>query len=203
VTSPLEPVIPAPEKLTPSHAETEALLGRTDIADLAAEVAETREADNAERVADRADVLQLMAEVKALRAVVSDLHDLILDSMIKSETAAVLSVKADHRAAATLKKWQVYALTGAVLAVAVILSLLAYDGRQQIKEQIRANRQAQYKNCLARNAQTAGSARSLAAIATAVSRAERKGDLLAVELRGLLIPTNDNVPPPDCEKVRP
>jgi hypothetical protein len=148
-----------------------------------------------DRRANRTDIAALAVEVGRLGASVTDLHNLILDSLIKSEAAIT---KAD----AAPSKLRVYGL----VALSVLLSLMLAGGgiytAYRFNRLARDSQETQYQNCLVRNQAQRDSAVYLARLNIAVAHADQQGSILAHELRGLLVP-HVSQPFPDCKPLKP
>lgn len=127
----------------------------------------------------------LTEAVQGLRDTVSDLNELIVDSLAKAEQAEQLAQKKPS-------KLTLYALILLSILVALGFFLTNRSTHNQLAD-------INYQKCLKRNAEVIQSQQNQKRLAEAVKVAAERGDLLAQELDGLL--EDEPVPPPDCEKI--
>lgn len=171
----------------------------------------------------RADVASLAVLVGELGANVRDLHDLILDSMIKSEQAITTAEAAPTREEVERQRddaliearqerqralLRVYLLVGTTVA---LLSVIAVLGSAYLVGQHKYRLQ-QYENCKTRNQQAdytaSQNAQSVAFLASFVAiehRAALRGDQTAKEVEALFksLPSAPPVQPPGPVKCEP
>lgn len=146
------------------------------------ETAQTERAYNAkERRMSRTDVAALAVEVGHLGMAVADLHDLILDSMVKSEEAITVAQKAPT-------KNRLYGLIGAVTGLAALLAAIGLTSAVNMRTATHELRKYSYESCLSRNTAAMESAAYLNQLNQAVVKAQAKGDVLANELGKMLVP---------------
>lgn len=137
-----------------------------------------------ERRASNQEVVVLAEAVQGLRDTVSDLNELIVDSLAKAEHAEQLAQKKPSR----LMLYSLIALS-ILVAMGFFLTERAFSNKLS---------NINYQKCLKRNAEIIQSQQNQKRLAEAVKVASRRGDLLAQELDGLL--EDDPVPPVNCEK---
>jgi hypothetical protein len=134
-----------------------------------------------ERRTSRVDIAALAVEVGHLGASVQDLHDLILDSLVKSETAIV-------EAQASPSKGRVYGLVGLSALLALALGAGGLLTARELRQQAEADRDTLFANCETRNAAQRADAAFVLTLADAARRSAGRGDLFAADVVDLLSP---------------
>lgn len=134
-----------------------------------------------ERRASRVDIASLAVEVGHLGASVQDLHDLILDTLVKSETAI-------EEAKANPSRGRVYGLAGVCGALVLALALGGFLTAREIRQQAEVNRDTLFTNCETRNVAARADAAFVLGLSDAAHRAALRGDRFAQDVEALLMP---------------
>lgn len=132
-----------------------------------------------ERRTARTDVAALAVEVGHLGASVQDLHDLILDSLVKSEIAIT-------EAKASPSKKRVYGLVGLSALLAVLIGGGGIATARTLTRQAEADRDILRTNCETRNNASRADAAFVLTLSQAAQRASARGDRFATDVAGLL-----------------